>query len=649
MRNIRLTVIVLASGALIGTGACRTATIAAGGPGGDETSGAGGSVGACGELVSVPAARRVSNGHPLLPPKWAFGVLWGTYYDQTGEYAKSVGVAPPLPVTLQDAAAKIRDEYAGDLMWIDSTWLYHVYGSKEAGANYLCFKFDPTTFPEPTRLIRGLREQHFHFGVWTWPWMGHGCSYFDEGQAKRYFVMNGDVPAATRGAWHGDRSPAAFDFTNPQAFAWWQGLIKPLTDAGLDFFKLDAGDRQAVSWQESGGKLADPSKNYVYEYHRAEYEATRAHALAHDPLAKLNGARGLVFPKQRAPHNDQLPGWWTNDIPATFEGMLTEMKRARSLNTPDSAAYWCGDTGGYSGAPPSDELYVRWLEYSTFTPLQEYFGARDSSGSIGARWPWLFGPQAQAIQKQYSTWRYRLLPFRYSNAQAAYHEPTVVYPVRWIGDKQIVSGNGTSDILVQPISAPGQTTTSVALPAGSAWIHYWSGKSYPGGTTATIATPLDQAAVFIKAGSIIPLGPALKYVDEKPADHLTLDVYPAGKSSYRLYEDDGISEGYLGGAYSTTLFTADDSSGHVTVAVDAQRTARYAYAGQLCSRTYELKINGQPAAPSGVSRDGHAVASVPSSEALAAAGEGFYYDATAMTVWVKFKLDSHQATRVALR
>ena len=648
MRTSPLTFIVLASALLIGPATCRTATTAGGSARTAAVANSAGVVGACGGLVPVPAAERVSSGHPLLPPKWAFGVLWGSYYDQTGEYAKSMGVAPPLPVTLQDAAAKIRNEYAGDLMWIDSTWLFHVYGSKEAGANYLCFKFDPTTFPEPTALIKGLRENHFHFGVWTWPWMGHGCSYFDEAQAKKYFVMSGDVPAGARGGWHGDPTPAAFDFTNPAAFAWWQGLVKPLTDAGLDFFKLDTGDRQAVSWKDTGGTLADPTKDYIYEYHRAEYEATKAYAAAHEPSAQVNGARGLIFPKQRAPRNHQIPGWWTNDIPATFAGMLTEMKRASALNTPDSAAYWCGDTGGYSGSPPSDELYVRWLEYSTFTPLQEYFGARDSKGSIGARWPWLFGAQAQAIQKQYSTWRYQLLPFRYSNAQAAYHEAQVVYPVRWIGGDQIVSGNGTSDILVQPITAPDQTTTSVALPAGSSWIHYWSGRSYAGGTTATVATPLDQAAVFIKAGSIIPMGPALKYVDEKPADPLTVDIYPAGKTSYKLYEDDGISEGYLGGAYSTTMFSVDDGGGHLAVGIDAQKTAKYTYPGQICSRTYKLKINGQSAPPRGVTRDGHAVTSVGSSTALDAATEGFYYDTTTRTVWVKFKLDSSQATKVAL-
>ncbi len=599
---------------------------------------------------AVPAADRAPNGHPLLPPKWAFGVLWGTYYDQTGYYAKSAGVKPPDPVTLTDAAAKLRNEYAGDMIWVDSTWLYHVYGSTAAatGAYYLCFNYDSLTFPDPVAMIQGLRALHFHYGTWTWPWMGHGCSHFDEAVNNKYFVMNGAAPALAAGGWHGDPTPAAFDFTNPATATWWQALMQPYTSAGQDFFKLDTDQTQVMSWQGSGGRLSDPTEDYVYEYHRTEYEASKLYAAANDANAMLNGARGFIMPKQHAPGNDQIPGWWTDDIPATWAGMQTEMGRAAALDTPDTAAYWCGDTGGYSGPPPTDELYARWLEYSAFTPLQEFFGARDSAGSIGARWPWLFSAESQAIQKEYASLRYRLLPFRYSNAQAAYHGANGVYPVRWVGDKQIISGDGTSDILVQPISAPGQTTTSVPLPAGSNWIHYWTGASFAGGRTATVATPVDQAAIFVKAGSIIPMGPDLRYVDEIPADPLTLDIYPAGSTSYTLYEDDGISEGYLGGAYSTTGFHADDTSGHVAVSIDAQVTAKYTYAGQVCSRGYSLEIHGQATAPAGVTRDGNVVMPLASSTSLAAAAEGYYYDQAAQIVWVKFELDSSQATRVSL-
>lgn len=599
--------------------------------GGGSGSSSGGTCAATG--TPVPQAERIPNGNPILPPKWAFGVLWGSYYDQTGStYAQGGNILT--------AAMNVRTNYSGDLMWIDSSWLWHVYST--GGPYYVCFQFDPTVFPDPGTMIQTLRQNHFHFGVWEWPWMGHGCQYFQAGVTNKYFIMNGSQPAGTTGAWHGDPSPAAFDYSNPAAVTWWLGLNKPSTDWGLDFLKLDTNDAQQNSvFNPGGGTLADPSKNFQHEYHRAAYEATKLYAAAHDPAAMMNGARGFIMPKTASPANDQLPGWWTDDTPASWAGMQQDMTRASQLNTPTTAAYWCGDTGGYSNVP-TDELYVRWLEYSSFTPLQEFFGAK--APGIGARFPWLFGMQAQLLQKKYTDLRYRLLPFRYSNAQAAYHEKPFTYPVRWIGSTQIIAGNGTSDILVQPITTPGATTATVNLPAGN-WIHYWSGKSYTG--TATVPAPLAEEPIFVKAGSIIAMGPPIHWVDEVPADPLTLDIYPAGATSYTLYEDDGISEGYLGGAYSTTKLSCDTASGKPVITIGAQATAKYAYTGQICSRTYILKVNGQATAPTAVTRDGVA-APTSSAAAFGTATEGWYFDATGQTVWVKFRLASTASTTVSL-
>jgi hypothetical protein len=206
-------------------------------------------------------------------------------------------------------------------------------------------------------------------------------------------------------------------------------------------------------------------------------------------------------------------------------------------------------------------------------------------------------------------------------------------------------------ILVQPVTTAGATTASVQLPAGagSAWIHYWSGTSYLAGSVANVAAPIDQEPIFVKAGSIIPMGPSMRWVDQVPADPLTLDVYPAGSTSYTLYEDDGRSEGYLGGAYATTRFACDATGAHPVITIGAQTTAKYAFTGQLSCRTYVLELHGQTAAPAGVSRDGRALPMV-SASAFTGGGvtEGWYYDATAQVVWSKFPLASSASTRVSL-
>jgi alpha-D-xyloside xylohydrolase len=218
--------------------------------------------------------------------------------------------------------------------------------------------------------------------------------------------------------------------------------------------------------------------------------------------------------------------------------------------------------------------------------------------------------------------------------------------VWWIGNTQLVAGNGASEILVQPVTAAGATSASVSLPAGANWIHYWSGTVSPGGTTVTVAAPIDQEPIFIKAGAIIPMGPALQWVDEKPGDPLTLDIYPAGQTSYSLYEDDGVSNAYLAGAYSTTALACDTSSGRPMISIGAAKLAKYPYAGQLSARTWVLKVNQQSAAPSTVTRDG---APVPMSSAATfdTASEGWYFDAAAKIVWVKFRIATNVATSVS--
>jgi len=494
---------------------------------GADEGGEGGPAGTCsGSGVPVPAAARVSNGNPLLPPKWAFGILWGSYYDQTGStYAQGGNILT--------AAEQLRAQYSGDLMWIDSSWLWHNYSGDPAGTpDYINFKFDSTTFPDPGTMIQTLQQEHFHFGVWEWPWMDHGCEYFQQAVTSKYFIMNGAEPALATTGWHGDPNPAEFDFTNPATGTWWTSLNQPLTTWGLDFMKLDTTIVQQSSPITAGhGKYFDATKNYQEERNRVAYEATKLYPASHNPDAMMNGARGFIMEKAPAPGNDQFPGWWTDDTSATWQYLATEMGRASQLDTSSTAGYWCGDTGGYNNVP-TDELYIRWLEYSAFTPLQEFLGAK--APGIGARFPWLFGTQAQQIQQQYSDLRYRLLPFRYSNALIAYQVKPVAYPVTWIGSSQLLVGSGASQMLVQPVTTEGATTASVKFPGGATWINYWTGKSYAGGTTALVAAPLDEEPVFVKAGAIIPMGPVQHYVGEHAADPLTLDIYPAGSTSYTV-------------------------------------------------------------------------------------------------------------------
>src|SRR5262249_53396838 len=129
---------------------------------------------------------------------------------------------------------------------------------------------------------------------------------------------------------------------------------------------------------------------------------------------------------------------------------------------------------------------------------------------------------------------------------------------------------------------------------------------------------------------------------------LTLDLYPGSEStSYVLYEDDGVSLAYLGGAYATTKLALDATGARPAITIGPQTIAKHDFAGRLCARTYVLKVNGQAAEPKAVTRDGAAVPAVAAS-AFEGAAEGWYYDDAAKTVWVKFRLEASAGTNVSL-
>lgn len=562
--------------------------------------------------------QRSTDKNPVLPPKWAFGVLFGSYSDQN---------------QLLDAMQKLRNGYCGDLLWVDSSWLSPNYNN--AADKYICFKFDPGQFPDHKGMISTLHENHFKFGLWEWPYIDKSITeLYEYGETNRLFITDqagGKGKVVNGGGWHGVKFTGQFDFTNPAAAAWFKQLNQPLLDMGMDFMKIDT-----YSTVAKNGVLFDGSgtDNLRRLYHKTVYEITQS----------ASGGRGFYLAhRMGCTDNDQYPGMWTGDTKTSWTGFLDDMSRAAVMNTKETAAYWCGDTGGYNGDVEGDELYIRWLQYGCFTPITEFFSAKQAK----TRFPWKFGPEAQEIFKTYTKLRYRLLPFRYSNAQICYHETPVKYPVRFVPGRkdEIIVGGGDSEMLVAPIHDQGATSGEAHLPAGKKWINYWTGEVYPGGTVPTVSAPLDKVPLFVKAGSIIPMGPEMEYVDQKPADPLTLDIYPSGSSGYTLYEDDGQSNDYQSGGYAKTLLSCDDGGENLVVEIGA---AAGKYKGKLEKRTYILKINANASSPLGISKNGAPMADISTKAAFDSASEGFFNDAQASIIWVKFTASTSAATKVVL-
>ncbi len=134
-------------------------------------------------------------------------------------------------------------------------------------------------------------------------------------------------------------------------------------------------------------------------------------------------------------------------------------------------------------------------------------------------------------------------------------------------DDQFMIGD---DLLLAPVVKPDVTRRLVYLPAGT-WYDYWTNKKYNGGTMISVEAPLEVVPMFVRGGAIIPLGPVLNYVGEKPTDPITFNVYPddSGSASAKLYEDDGLSPAYKRGAFRRTSFNVRRAAAGFVVSIGA--------------------------------------------------------------------------------
>jgi alpha-D-xyloside xylohydrolase len=248
--------------------------------------------------------------------------------------------------------------------------------------------------------------------------------------------------------------------------------------------------------------------------------------------------------------------WWTTDV----GGFATPRRFATREPRPEDVEEW-------------RELATRWFQYSTFAPLLRVHG------QFPRREMWYFGDQshrAYRTQLAFDRLRYRLLPYSYSlAAEVSRRHGTIMRPlvmdfredpqVLDIGD-QFLFGPA---LLVSPVTGSGATSRSVYLPRGAGWYDFWTGAFEAGGRRLDAAAPYESLPVYVRAGSILPLGPELQYTDEKPADPLTVWVYRGADAAFDLYEDDGVSYACERGAFATIPLRWDERAGTLTVGARA--------------------------------------------------------------------------------
>ena len=334
--------------------------------------------------------------------------------------------------------------------------------------------------------------------------------------------------------------------------------------------------------------------------------------------------RGFVWSVMGWAGTQRYSTVWTGDQKGDWEYIRFHIPTVigSGLSAQNAAT---GDIDGIFGG--SDKTYVRDLQWKCFTPVLMSM----SGWAKKDKQPWVFGEPFTSINRNYLTLKMRMMPYMYTYCNESYTTgvPTCRAMVLEYPDDPVAKGkltqyqflNGES-LLVAPVFKDEAKRDSIYFPKGR-WIDYWNGDSYDGNQwLSNYPAPLEKLPLFVKEGAIIPMYPAMMYDRERPADTLTIDLYPFGKSSFNLYEDDGFTRKHREGQFATTLIEMNRAEKMTTLNIGE---ARGNYDGKYAQRVYLIDIH-RNTTPRSIKSNQKALKSFSTKTDFDKAEKGWYFD-----------------------
>jgi alpha-D-xyloside xylohydrolase len=378
--------------------------------------------------------------------------------------------------------------------------------------------------------------------------------------------------------------------------AWWMDATEPDPHSNLDIdsIKQRIGPTAIGSSTDYFNSYALVHSGGVYEGSRAARPDERVFILTRSGFAGIQRNAAAV---------------WSGDIASRWDDLYNQISAGVSIGY-SGLPNWTFDIGGfanesrYSTQKPTAadleewrELNLRWFQFGAFAPLFR------SHGEYPLREIYNLAPQGSEVYESlvwHDRLRYRLLPYIYTVAANTYHRDGTImrglgmdFPgdaaVRDIRDEYLFG----SAFLVAPVHQFKARTRPVYLPAGAAWYDFHTGARLEGGQTVDAAAPLDRMPLYVREGSIVPVGPELQYSSEKPGGDITLMVFGGANGSFELYEDDGVSYGYERGQFSRIPIRHDAASGSLVIGARSG-----SYPGMPEERTFKVRWIRNGAKPS---------------------------------------------------
>ncbi|MBR0552788.1 TIM-barrel domain-containing protein [Stakelama marina] len=537
------------------------------------------------DMDDVIAGYRKLTGKAVMLPKWAYG-----FWQSRQRYEN------------QDQLVDVVEQYRKRNIPLDNIvqdWFYwpeNAWGSHD---------FDKSRYPDPKGMIDKVHDLHAHFMISVWPKFYPTTDNYKELDAKGY-TYHGNLKMGNKD-WVGPGyANTDYDPYAPEARKiYWRQIKDKLAVLGVDAWWMDATEPDIHSnlsianrIKTMGPTAIGPAAEYFNSFPLVHAEGV------HDGWRRFKpDVRGFILTRsgfggmQRAG-----AAVWSGDVASRWYDLRAQISAGVNLSM-SGLPNWTHDIGGfaledrYSAKEPKPadldewrELNLRWFQFGAFSPLFR------SHGEYPLREIYNISPEGSAMRKSmvwYDELRYRLMPYIYTQAADT-----------WLNDGSIMRGlvmdfpndakaRDINDeylfgraLLVAPVTEYKARSREVYLPrAKGGWYDFYSGRRIAGGDRINAAAPYGRIPLFVRAGSIVPMGPTEQYTGQKPDAPVTLNIYTGADGQFALYEDDGTSEGYRTGQYSRIPIRYDDATGTVTIGARMGE----GYDGMPAGRTFRIR------------------------------------------------------------
>ncbi|MDF9831070.1 TIM-barrel domain-containing protein [Parabacteroides sp. PF5-6] len=502
---------------------------------------------------------RSVSGKAQVMPKWAMG-FW-----QSRERYKT-----------QDELVGALKEFRRRQIPIDNIVLDWSYWPQDAWGSH---EFDAARFPDPKGMVDQVHDLNAQIMISVWPKFYHTTEHYKEFDEKGWMYQRA-VKDSIRD-WIGKGYIGSFydAYSAGARELFWKQMEEHLYSKGFDAWWMDASEPDILSnaSMEYRKALMNPTVLGPSTKYFNTYSLVNAMAIYNGQRAVNNDTRVFLLTRSGFCGLQRYGAvTWSGDIGTCWEDYKAQI--SAGLNHSMSGnPYWTMDIGGFcvqrrferarEGSEDMNEwreLNARWTQFGAFVPLFR------THGQYPFREVYNIAPESHPAYQTivyYDKLRYRLMPYIYAMTGWVYlNDYTLMRPmVMDFGQDPAVLDMGDQymfgpSLLVAPVYEYKARSRTVYFPKGTGWYDFYTGAYVEGGQYKTVDAPYERMPLFVKAGSIIPVGPEIQYTSEKPDAPVTLYVYGGADATFALYEDEGTNYNYEKGKYSQIPITYDEAS-----------------------------------------------------------------------------------------